>query len=84
MVDIWGINLTARNPPPSNHDPSYGPGALPLIDPFGGGTHHMPLNFSSDNNNQVKIPEREAKCDQHTAAILVIEAPDSIKHHDFV
>ena len=26
MVDIWGRNLKGQNPPPSNHDHSYGPG----------------------------------------------------------
>ena len=44
----------------------------------------MPLNFSSESNNEVKILGWEAKCDQNTAAILVIEAPDIIKHNDFV
>ena len=54
------------------------------IDPFGGGSHHRPLNFSSESNNEVNILGWEAKCDQNTAAILVIEAPDIIKHNDFV
>ena len=83
MVDIWGINLKDRNPPPSNHDPSYGPGVLPLIDPFGGASHHMPLNFSSESNNEVQILGWEAKCDQNTASILVLEAPNIIKHNEF-
>ena len=64
-------------------DLSYGPGVLPLIDPFGGASHHMPLNFSSESNIYVKLLEWEAKCDQHTAAILVLEAPYIIKHNDF-
>ena len=81
MVDIWGINLKGRNASPSNHDHSYGPGVLPLIDPFGGASHHMPLNFSSESNNEVNILEWEAKCDQNTAAILVLEAPNTIKHY---
>ena len=44
----------------------------------------MPLNFSSESNKEVKILEWEATCDQNTAAILVIEAPYTIKHSDFV
>ena len=54
------------------------------IDPFGRASHHMPLNFSSESNHDVKILEREATCDQNTAAILVLEAPYIIKHNDFV
>ena len=54
------------------------------IDPFGGASHHMPLNFSNESNIQAKILEWEAKCDQNTAAILVLDAPYTIKHNDFV
>ena len=82
MVDIWGRNVKGQNASPSNHDPSYGPGVLTVTDPFGGASHHMPLNFSSESNIEVKILEWEAKCDQNTAAILVLEAPDIIKHND--
>ena len=79
-----GINLKGRNPPPSNPDHSYGPGVLTLIGPFGGASHHMPLNFSSENNIEVQILEWEAKCDKNTAAILVLDAPYTIQHNDFV
>ena len=44
----------------------------------------MPLNFSSESHNEVKILGWEAKCYQNTAAILVLEAPYIIKHYDFV
>ena len=54
------------------------------IGPIGGASHHMPLNSNSDNNNDVKILGWETKCDQNTAAISVLEAPDTIKHNDFV
>ena len=84
MVDIWGINLKDRNPPPSNHDHSYGPGVLAHICPFGRASHHMQLEFSSENNTEIKILWWEAKCNQNTAAILVLEAPYTIKHNDFV
>jgi hypothetical protein len=84
MVDIWGINLKAQTLSPPPPDPSYGPGVLPLIGPFGRGSHHIPLNFSSESNNDVKMLWWEAKCDQNTAAILVIDAPYTIKHSDFV
>ena len=84
MVDIWGINVKGRNPSPSNHDHNYGPGVLPLIDPFGGASHNMPLNFISKSNNEVKILGWETKHDQNTAAIVVLEAPYIIKHNDFV
>ena len=82
MVNIWGINVKARNQSPTNHDHSYSPGVLAHIDPFGGASHHMPLNFSSEGNKEVKILEWEAKCDQNTAAILVLETPHTIKHDD--
>ena len=54
------------------------------IDPFEGASHHMPLNFSSESNNEVKILGWEAKCDHNTTAILVLEAPHTIKHKAFV
>ena len=82
MVDIWGINVKGRKVPPTHPDPSYGPGVLTVIDLFGGGSHHMPLNFSSESNIDVKILEWEAKCDQNAAAILVIEAFNTIKYND--
>ena len=84
MVDIWGRNLKGQKVPPTHPDHSYGTGVLTVIDPFGGGSHHMPLNFNSESNNEVKILGWEAKCDQNTAAILVLEASDIIKHNDFV
>ena len=84
MVDIWGINLKGRNQSPTHPDHSYGPGVLTLIDLFRGASHHMPLNFSSENNIDVKILKWEATCDQNTAAILVLEAPYTIKHMVFV
>ena len=87
MVDIWGINLKGRKVPPAHPDPSYCPGKVTLIDPFGGASHHMPLNFTSESNNEVQILGWEAKCDQNTAAILVLEAPYTIKHivlNDFI
>ena len=84
MVDIWGINLKGRKVSPAHPDRSYGPGVLPVIHPFGGASHHMPLNFSSESNSEVQILEWEATCDQNTAAILVLEAPYIIKHNDFV
>ena len=83
MVDIWGRNLKGRNASPSNHDPSYGPGVLPVIDPFGGASHHMPLNFRSESNNEVNILGWEAKCDTNTASILVLGAPNIIKQTEF-
>ena len=54
MVDIWGRNVKGRNASPSNHDPSYGLGVLTVIDPFGGASHNMPLNFSSENKIEIK------------------------------
>ena len=66
MVDIWGRNLKHQKVPPAHPDPNYGPGVLPLICPFGGGSHHMPLNFSSETNNDVKKLWWEAKCNQNT------------------
>ena len=84
MVDIWDRNLQTQKVSPTHPDPSYGPGVLAHIDPFGGASHHMPLNFSSESNIEVKILEWEAKCDQNTAAILVLEAPYTIKHMVFV
>ena len=44
----------------------------------------MPLNFISESNNEVKIRGWEAKCDQNTGAILVLEAPNTINHNVFV
>ena len=84
MVDIWGRNVETQDQSPSNHDPSYGPGVLAHIDPFGRASHHLPLNFSSESNHEVKILGWEAQCDQNTAAILVLEAPYTIKHSDCV
>ena len=40
--------------------------------------------FNSESNIEVKILEWEAKCDQNTAAIVVLEAPCIINHTDFV
>ena len=84
MVDIWGRNLKGRNASPSNHDHSYGPGVLTVIGPFGGASHHMPLNFSSESNTDVEILGWEATFCQNAAAILVLEAPYTIKHNAFV
>ena len=83
MEDIWGINLKGRSPSPSNHDHSYGSGVVTDIDPIGGASHHIPLNFSSDSNNEVNIFGWEAKCDQNTASILVLEAPNILKQCEF-
>ena len=44
------------------------------------GPHHMPLNFNSKSNNEVKILEWEAKFDHNTAAILALEASYTIKN----
>ena len=63
MVNIWGINLKDLKMPPTHPDHSYGPGVLTAIGPFGGASHHMPLKFSSESNNDVKILGWEAKCD---------------------
>ena len=84
MVHIWGRNVKHRKVSLAHHDPNYGPGVLTLIGPIGGGTHHMPWNFSSENNNNANIPGWEAKCYQNTTAILVLKAPYNIKHNDFV
>ena len=84
MVDIWGINVKGRKVPPTHPDPSYGLGVLPFIGPFGGASHYMPLNFSSESNNEVNIFGWEAKCDQNTTAILALEAPDTTTYNDFV
>ena len=84
MVDIWGRNVKGQKVAPSHPDHSYGTGVLTVSDPFGGASHHMQLNFNNESNIDVKIFEWEAKCDQNTAAILVPEAPYSIKHNDFV
>ena len=70
--------------PPAHPDPNYGPGVLPIITPFGRASHHMPLNFSSESNIEVNILEWEAKCDQNTAAILVLEAQYIIKRNAVV
>ena len=78
----WGINLKGRNASPSNHTHSYSPGVLTVIGPIGGGSRHRPLNFNSESKTEVKRLGWEAKCDQNTAAILVLEAPDTIKHND--
>ena len=83
MVDIWGINLKGRKVAPTRPDHNYGPGVLTLIDGIAGASHHMTLNFSSENNNDVKQLEWEATCDQNTAAILVLEAQHSITHNEF-
>ena len=64
-------------------DPSYGPGVLPVIGPIGGGTHRMPFNFSNENNNEVTVLRWETNCDQNTAPILVLEAPNILKHNEF-
>ena len=79
-----GRNLKTQKVSPAHHDPSYGSGVLPVIGPFEGASHHMPLNFSNENNHEVKILGWEEKCDQNTAAILVLESPYIIKHNDFV
>ena len=80
----WGRNAKGQKVPPAHPDHSYGPGVLPVIDPIGGATHHIPLNFSNESKTYGKILRWEAKCDQNNAAILVLEAPDIIKHNDFV
>ena len=69
--------------PPTHFDPSYGTGVLPVIDAFGGVSHHVALKFSSESNNEVTILGWEAKCDQNTTSILVLEAPNVIKHNEF-
>ena len=84
MVDIWGINSKDLNQPPTHPDRSYGPGELPLIDHFGGASHHVPLNFSSESNHDVEILGWEPKFDQNTAAILVLEAPDTVILYKFI
>ena len=84
MVNIWGRNVKGQKVAPAHPDHSYGSGVLTLICPFGGGSHHMPLNFNSESNNDVNILGWETKCDQNTAAILVLEAPHTIKHNVFV
>ncbi len=84
MVDIWGRNVKGQKVAPSHPDHSYGPGGLTVIGPFGGCSHHAPLNFISESNSEVKILEWEAKCDQNTVAIFVLEAQYIIKHCDFV
>ena len=83
MVDIWGRNVKGQKGSPTHPDPSYGPGVLTLIDPFGGLSHHMPLNFNSESKNDVTILGWETYCDESTAAILVLEAPYTMKHNDF-
>ena len=84
MEDIWGRKVKGQNPPPSNHDHSYGPGVLTVTSPFGGASRHMPLNFNSESKHYLEILGWEATFNQNTAAILVLEAPDTIKHSDFV
>ena len=87
MVDIWGINLKGRKVPPAHPDSSYGPGVLSHIGPFGGASHHMPLNFNSESNHEVKLLGWEAKREENTTAVLVLEAPYTIKHmvfYDFI
>ena len=83
MEDIWGRNVKGPKGSPTHPDPSYGSGVLTVIDPFGGVSHHMALNYNSESNNEVNILGREAKRDQNTAAILVLEAQDIIKHNEF-
>ena len=84
MVDIWGRNVKDQKVSPAHPDRSYGPGVLTLIDPFGGASHHMPLNFSSESHHDIQKLEWDAKCDQNTAATLVLEAPYIIKHTVFL
>ena len=84
MVDIWGRNAKTQKVSPTHPDHMYGAGVLTLIGPIGGGTHHMQLNFNSESNNDVKRLRWQTKCDQNTAAILVLEASYNIKHNDFV
>ena len=48
------------------------------------GSHHIPLNFGSESNNDVNIFGWEATCHQNTAAILVLEAQDIIKRNDLL
>ena len=83
MENIWGRNLKGQKVSPAYPDHSYGAGVLPVIDPFGRAYHHMPLNFSSESKNDVRTLGWEAKCDQHIASILVLEAPSTIKHNEF-
>ena len=45
--------------------------------------HHIPMNFSSKSNHEVNILGWEAKCDQTTASILALEAPNIMKHNEF-
>ena len=44
---------------------------------------YNPVNFSSENNHDVKILGWESKCDQNTASIRVLEAPNIITHYEF-
>ena len=57
MEDIWGRNMKGQKVPPTHTDPSYGPGVLTLIGPFGKASHNMPLDCNSENKNEVKILE---------------------------
>ena len=54
------------------------------IGPIGGGSHHMPLNFNSESNNDIQILEWETQFYRNTAAILVLEASHIINKNDFV
>ena len=43
----------------------------------------MAVNFCSERNNEANILGWEANCDQNTASILVLEAPNIITHYEF-
>ena len=65
---------------------SYGPGVgdshWSLCRVSGHKLAKNPLKFSSENHNYVKRLGWKTKCDQNTAATLVLEAPNTIKHND--
>ena len=83
MVDIWGIILKGRKVAPTLPDRNYGSGVLTVIGPFGGASHHMPLKFNSESNNEVKILGWEGQLYQNTTSKLVLEAQNHTKHNEF-
>ena len=84
IEDIWGRNLKHQKVSCAHPDPNYGPGVVTDIDAIGGASHRIPLNFISESNNDVHIFMWEAKCDQNTASVLVLEAPHNIKNNDLL
>ena len=87
MVDIWGRNVTDQKVPPAQHDRQLRHWSrwrsLIFFEVLPPHPRLEPLKFSSEINHEATILGWEAQCEQNTAAILLLEAPDTIKHYVF-